>query len=98
MRLLLTIVLFSACASPSKTEEFCTRADSCNVLEGSVEECIEDLDAALDRLSPSSRDELLYDVQQCLDRPSCDGFRTCISSLRTVANDAPLIEPQLDGR
>lgn len=96
MRLVLGIALFSlaACTSPSKTEEFCTRADSCNLLEGSVEECIEDLDSVLDQLPPSQRDELLYDVQSCLDRPSCDGFGGCINSLRTIVEGSPAIEPE----
>lgn len=100
MRLVLSvaILVFSACDSPSKTEEFCTRADSCNALVDSVEECIEDLDAALGQLAPSQRDELLYEVQRCLDRPSCDGFRTCINSLRVAGEESPMadLEPTVE--
>ncbi|MEJ7596585.1 MAG: hypothetical protein WKG01_01640 [Kofleriaceae bacterium] len=91
--ILFTLLALTACSSSSKTEEFCGRADSCNLLDGSVEECVEDLDVLLDDLAPSKRDELLFDVQECLDRPSCGGFSSCIASLRV----APMFShPALD--
>lgn len=67
--------------SSSKTEEFCKRADSCNILSRSVEECVDELDTALDDLTDAQREELMFDVQQCLDRPSCGGFRSCVEDL-----------------
>lgn len=80
--LFLTLVFVAGCpSSASKTEEFCERADSCNILDGSVEECVDTLDSALDDLSDHQREEVMYDVQQCLDRPSCSGFRSCVEDL-----------------
>jgi hypothetical protein len=79
--IILCFALAGCFDSASKTEEFCDRADSCNLLKGSVEECVEDLDSALEDLPRSKREELLYDVQECLDRPSCNGFATCIGDL-----------------
>jgi hypothetical protein len=80
-RWIVVIIALAGCDSASKTEEFCSRADSCNVLSGSVEECIEDLDVLLDDLPSSDREEVLYEVQKCLDRPSCSGFASCVQDL-----------------
>ncbi len=77
----IVMIALVGCDSASKTEEFCNRADSCNLLQGSVEECVDDLDTLLDDLSKSQREELLYQVQMCLDRPSCNGFATCTRDL-----------------
>jgi hypothetical protein len=82
-----------ACDSSSKTEEFCRRADTCNILNGSVEECVEELDTALGDLPSSQRDELMYEVQQCLDRPSCNGFSSCVGELRVAP---AMTTPRLD--
>lgn len=81
MHRLVMIVALVACSSASETEEFCQRADSCNLLRGSVEECVEELDEVLDDLPPSQQEEVLYEVQRCLDRPSCGGFEDCVEDL-----------------
>lgn len=82
MRFVLSLLLFTvACTSSSLTEEYCQRADTCNVLITSVDECVERLDHALDQLPPSDQDEVKYEVQRCLDRPSCNGFASCARSL-----------------
>lgn len=57
--------------------ETCDRGDECNRLPGSHDECIEYFDSCLDNLTPSQRDEWEYQMQQCLDRPSCDGAFDC---------------------
>ena len=80
-KLIVIVCVLVGCDSASKTEEFCERADSCNILNNSVEECVEELDTALDQLSPSRREEVLYEVQRCLERPSCGGFRSCVEDL-----------------
>lgn len=80
-RIALIVFMASGCASSSLAEEYCTRLDSCNILRGSVEECVQDSQKALDSLSPHQRDEVEYEFKQCLDRPSCDGFRACVSAL-----------------
>ena len=72
---------FSACSSASLSEEYCERLDSCNNLRGSVSECTQDVDAILDRLSQNQRDEVEYAFEQCLERPSCDGFSACVGDL-----------------
>jgi hypothetical protein len=77
----IAIVSATACSSASLTEEYCGRLDSCNLLRGSVEECIEDLDSLLDNAAPTVRSEVEFAVQQCLERPSCDGFGSCVSDL-----------------
>ncbi|HLL22302.1 MAG TPA: hypothetical protein VK427_09235 [Kofleriaceae bacterium] len=81
MHKLIVICVLTSCTVASKTEEYCERAESCNLLRGSVEECIDYIDSELDRLSDTAREELLYSVQQCLDRPSCGGFSGCIEDL-----------------
>lgn len=81
MRFAIILMVVVGCDEASKTEEFCNRADSCNILDNSVEECVEDLDALLDDLPASDREEVLFAVQQCLDRPSCSGFRSCVEDL-----------------
>lgn len=79
--LIFIIATLAACDSSSKTDEFCNRADHCNALKGSVEECVESLDKQLDNLTSTERDELLLSVQMCLDHPSCNAFTDCIGDL-----------------
>lgn len=78
---LVPLLLALGCSSSSLTSEYCNRLDACNRLRGSVEECVADLDTSLDDLSPHDRDELEYEVQDCLDHPSCGGFTACVSAL-----------------
>jgi hypothetical protein len=61
--------------------EFCNRADSCNILNGSVEECIELFDAALNPLPKSQRAEVELAIKECLAHPSCSGLQECIIQL-----------------
>ncbi|HSN25370.1 MAG TPA: hypothetical protein VLT45_03770 [Kofleriaceae bacterium] len=98
MRLALSVLVFlaSACVSSSETEEFCDRAQTCNLLKGSVQECVNDLSSQLDQLPPSQRDELLYSVKQCLDRPSCSGFSSCINDLSTSRVASPELTSSLE--
>lgn len=79
---LVSVMVAGGCTSSSLTEEYCERADHCNALVNSVDECIDTIDTALDRLSSSQRDELKHEVRECLDHPSCTGFRDCIADLR----------------
>jgi len=90
MVVVVVAMVAGGCTSSSLTEEFCNRADACNALVNSVDECIEDIDSALDKLPSSQRDELKHEVKMCLDHPSCSGFRTCIADLRT---DVSPLEP-----
>jgi hypothetical protein len=79
--IIVIIATTTGCPSSSLTEEYCNRADSCNILKNSVEECIQDSDAALDKLPKNQRDEVEYEVKQCLDHPSCASFAACVESL-----------------
>lgn len=83
MRTRIVLIVFAAtgCASSTLSEEYCNRLDSCNILARSVEECVQDVDKALDSLPQNQRDEVEYDFKQCLDRPSCDGFHACVNAL-----------------
>ena len=91
--ILLCSVLFTACtdpadetgALPGKTPEasiasrFCERGDECNLLSGkSVDECTEDVDAILTDATPSERKEIEFDLEKCLERPTCGGFAECL--------------------
>lgn len=72
------VTIISACTD-SELQQFCERADECNYLGTSVDECIDNLEAQRDRLPPSDRGELDLAVQDCLDHPSCNGFRSCVA-------------------
>lgn len=72
------IISIAGCSSASLSEEFCERLDSCNAIRGSVEECIDNTDKVLDDLPAHSRDEVEYAFKQCLERPSCNGFTSCV--------------------
>jgi hypothetical protein len=83
MRALILVIvsITSACATESPIEEFCKRAQDCNILETSVDECIDNLERQRDDLSSAQQGEIDLSVKQCLDHPSCDGFATCVSNL-----------------
>jgi hypothetical protein len=86
MRTILVIMLLAAasgCSSSSTTEKFCDRADSCDILATNVNECVRILDDALDELPDSVREEAENQLEDCLDRASCSGFASCLSSFRT---------------
>ncbi len=80
-----TLILFivsitSAACTDSTMQQFCARADDCNYLSTSVEECTQDLESKRGMLTPSEQGEFDLQVQQCLDHPSCAGFRDCVDA------------------
>ena len=85
MRTVIVTILFAAIGCSSTTERFCERLDSCNILRPgiSVDECVDTLDEALGELPDDFREEAEFELEECLDRPSCSGFSTCIGSFRT---------------
>ena len=86
MRTVLVIMFLAAaggCSSSSTAEKFCDRADSCDILNTNVNECVRILDDALDGLPDSDREEAENLLEECLDHPSCSGFASCLSSFRT---------------
>lgn len=77
----LIVASIAGCSSPGLPEELCNRLDSCNQLSISVDECIQDIDSTLDSASVSVRDEVEYEFNLCLERPSCGGFVSCMVDL-----------------
>ncbi len=77
------LILVAACDSRSTSEEYCNRLQTCNLLVvgKSVEECVQDIDAYMNQLPPTQRDEVEYEVNMCLDHPACSSFGTCIQDL-----------------
>jgi hypothetical protein len=83
MRRLLLVLAIAACNSQTTTEQMCDRMQSCNLLAAgySADECEQDLDADASSLAQNQRDEFEFELQQCLDHPSCSGFGDCLSAL-----------------
>ena len=84
MRIVLAIILLTACSSASTGDDFCNRANSCNFLVTSVEECVNSVDTALNGLSDSDREDVESQLQRCIDRPSCSQFASCILGLQSA--------------
>ena len=61
--------------------KFCNKAQSCNDLVGSLQECKETLNKALDSETSAQRadDEKL--LNQCIAMQACANFETCVGSL-----------------
>ena len=91
--MLVCSVLFAACTDPeadtgalpgqtpegSVASRFCERGDECNLLSGkSVDECTEDVESILADATPSQRKEIEFDLEKCLERPTCGGFADCL--------------------
>jgi hypothetical protein len=83
MRILFLVVISigSGCGQGTPIEQFCRRAQDCNLLSTSVDECIDSLDQSRAQLTSADQGELDLSLQDCLDHPSCDGFHTCIQNL-----------------
>ena len=75
------LTITSACAASDPVEEACKRADDCNALNGSVQECTENYNAALNTYPQSQQDEFRHGLQDCLDHPSCSAFVACVNAL-----------------
>jgi hypothetical protein len=69
---------------PAVSAATCERLDTCNILLGSVEECIQEADTALSMLPQNQRAEVELAVRQCLSHPSCDGLGACLADLLEV--------------
>ena len=86
MRIVLAIILITACSCGSMADDLCNRAESCNSLTPgvSVEQCVKGVDTALDSI-PDSYRELAEDrLQLCIDRPTCSEFASCLGAARTA--------------
>jgi len=78
--LLFVIAITSACAS-DPVADACKRADDCNALTGSIQECTENFDSALNQLPQSQQEEYRHAIDDCLTHPSCSAFVSCINAL-----------------
>jgi hypothetical protein len=73
--------LLGGCTSTAKAG--CKKADECNVLSGeSVEGCTERAQKALDNLTSGQRSDCEKELNDCVDKSSCDGFKTCLGDAR----------------
>jgi hypothetical protein len=79
--IVLLVSLAAACTSDSTSQQFCDRAQTCNLLSTSVDECTQDLQSEIAQLPESQQQEFDYELEQCLGHPSCDGFAQCVSAL-----------------
>lgn len=79
--LIFLFISFSCGCASDPIQDACKRADDCNALTGSVEECTENFDSALNQLPQSQQDEYRQAVQECLTHPACTAFVTCINDL-----------------
>jgi len=93
MRTVLITMLLAAVGCSSTAERFCDRADSCKILQTSVDQCVHVLENALDQVPASDREEVEHLLEECIDHPSCSGFSTCISSLRTADGGPASLQP-----
>jgi hypothetical protein len=55
----------------SSAEDLCVRADECNALNGSVQECIENFNRCTGQLTSSQRADWERQVDDCLGYESC---------------------------
>ena len=62
-------------------DDVCARFDTCNVLDGSVEDCIQRSDKSLGQLTPNQLADFETQTKQCLDFKSCDAFESCVQKL-----------------
>jgi hypothetical protein len=79
--LIVSMSTAGACTSDSTSQQFCNRAQTCNLLNTSVDECTQDLQSQIAELPESQQQELNYELEQCLSHPSCDGFSQCVGDL-----------------
>lgn len=79
---LVTILAAVSCSGFGSTvHDACSRAESCNILTGSVQECSEALDKALEQRTRAEADQLEFEMANCPDNPSCGSFATWFRGL-----------------
>jgi hypothetical protein len=66
-----------AISGSTTAEDLCVRADDCNLLETSVQECIEYMDRCTDDLTPSQRSDWERQIEDCLGYDSCQLMANC---------------------
>jgi len=64
-------------SAPSVVEDFCTRLDKCNKLDGSVEDCIQEIDQIFKSFTPNQVADYEDDLKTCLSYRACDNFIAC---------------------
>lgn len=62
-------------------DDLCDRADECNILGTSKDECIEYMDQCTGELTPSQRAEWEHAIEDCLDHPTCGGAVDCYNQV-----------------
>jgi hypothetical protein len=69
----------TACGSTGSS--YCDRLEECNLLQGSKDECSENVDNQLDNLSSAARSDCEDAINECLDLSSCGNFSACVGRL-----------------
>lgn len=60
-------------------EALCKRFDTCNVLEDSVDNCIQKLNREISIFTPNERADIERALQGCFVLQSCDIFMACVA-------------------
>ncbi len=81
MRTLIFIILTVTSCTSDPIADACKRADDCNALNGSIQECTDNYESALNQLPQSQQDEFRHEINDCLDHPSCSAFVSCVNAL-----------------
>ena len=78
----------SGSGMPTVSEAFCNRLDSCNILVGSVNDCVQKYDRDLGALTPNERADVEMVLKTCLALRSCDTFVACLDPSVMPTNTA----------
>ena len=62
---------------PTVSEQVCDRYDTCNLLTGSVDDCVQKLDRELGIFTPNERADVEMAFKGCLALRSCDIYDAC---------------------
>lgn len=61
----------------SLVNDMCTRLDSCNILDGSVDDCVQESNKDIEDLTPNEVSDLNTEMRECLAFKTCDAFERC---------------------
>jgi hypothetical protein len=81
--LALAVGLVTACGPGSDpVVDACERLDECNALNAgiSVDECIQEVDVALQSATPSERNDWATLMNGCLQFDTCNAFISCVDA------------------
>lgn len=75
-----------ACSGKEPSVAVCERADSCGLLDGTVESCTRAIDDwYVEALNAQGQEECPGELELCADKSSCDSFGACMFEGRAYA-------------